>query len=210
MGRLDDGRSFAAVDGKWRPSLHVFERDMDKVRSALSSLKHEVGSPTLESFDGREKLLRLTFLHHRDYNAARKRLEQAAILSPDGDLKPPDAYFILNRIKGPVELDGETRPGRFVDLVFPDPRISPVGECKAPLKVASIDIETDVDNGTILAAAMSVGGDGLVRVLTEAPAYDASKDGVFFHASEASLLSAFLRDIRTEDPDVLTGSTSST
>ena len=94
VGRLDDGRSFAAVDGKWRPSLHVFERDMDKVRATFSSLKHEAEPPTLESFDGGEKLLRLTFPRHRDYNAVRKRLEQAAVLSPDGDLKPPDAYFI--------------------------------------------------------------------------------------------------------------------
>jgi len=203
VGRLEDGRSFAAVDGKWRPSLHIFERDGDRARNALSSVKYEAGSPTLESFDGREKLLRLVFFRHRDYNDARSRLEQAAIPSPNGDLKPPDAYFILNHIKGSVELDGGTRLGRFVDLVFPDPQISPTDESKVSLKVASIDIETDVDDGTILAAAMSLGGTGLVRVLAEAP--DDPGEGVFFHPSETSLLSAFLQDIRKADPDVLTG-----
>ena len=205
VGRLEDGRSFAAAEGKWQPSFHVFERDMDRARRAFSSarfLQYEVVSPTLQSFDGGEKLMRLAFSRHRDYNAARKQLEQAAILSPDGDLKPPDAYFILNHIKGPVELEGETRPGRFVDLVFSDPHISRVEESKVSLKVASIDIETDVDDGTILAAGMSVNGTSLARVLAES---DVSNEGVFFHPSEASLLAAFLRDIRKADPDVLTG-----
>ena len=166
-------------------------------------MRYETAPPTLESFDGREKLLRLTFHSYRDYNDARRRLEQAAILSPGGDLKPPDAYFIINHIKGPIELEGETRPGRFVDLVFPDPQISPIEESKVSLKVASIDIETDVNDGTILATAMSVGGTGLVRVLAEVS--DDPDEWIFFHHSEASLLEAFLQDIRKADPDVLTG-----
>ena len=203
-GRLEDGRSFAAADTKWKPSFHVLEKDMEKARRILSFTEYEAGPPGVEAFDGRGKLLRLRFFRHRDYNAARKQLEQAAIPSPDGDLKPPDAYFIANHIKGPVRLEGKTRPGRFVDLVFPQPHISPAEENRVSLKAASIDIETDVDNGTILATGMSVGKTGLVRVLARAPAGTA-KEGVFFHQSEASLLAAFLQDIQKADPDVLTG-----
>ena len=216
IGRLEDGRSFAAVDAKWRPSLHILESDMDKIHRFFSSLKYGVGPPALEAFDGREKLLLLKFPHYRDYNAAGRLLEQAGILSPDGDLKPPDAYFIQNRIKGPVELAGATRPGRLVDLVFPDAQIRPSAESKVSLKVASIDIETDVHEGTILAAGMSVGGLGLVRVcalaitLAETPEKALAEagdlqEGIFFHSSEKSLLEAFLDDIRKADPDVLTG-----
>ncbi|MCL2380393.1 MAG: DNA polymerase II [Treponema sp.] len=237
VGRLEDGRSFAAVDAAWRPSLHIPAGEEGRAKRVLASLKYETSEPltaaALEAFDGREALLLLTFSHYRDYSAAGRLLEQAGIASPDGDIKPPEAYFIMNRIKGPVDLEGETRPGRFVDLVFPRPRICPASESRVSLKVASVDIETDVQNGTILAAGISVWqanggkaggkasdsavsdsvasdssvGGSVVRVLAPSPAPDARSpnEGIFFHPAEASLLAAFLQDIRRLDPDVITG-----
>ena len=214
VGRLDDGRSFAAADAAWRPSLHIFQCDENKAQRALSSIKYETAPPVLEAFggcaDASSQLLLLKFPRYRDYSAAWRLLEQAEISSPDGDLKPPDLYCIENRIRGPVELDGQTRPGRFVDVVFPSAEIRAASDevGKVPLKVASLDIETDVENGTILAASMSVSGAGIVRVLS--PPLSAAENGatsgdIFFHPSEASLLQAFLQDIQKADPDVLTG-----
>jgi len=204
IGRLEDGRSFAAAEGKWRPSLHIFESEKEKARIILSSLKYETCPPVLEAFDGSGKLLLLKFFHYRDYSNAGKLLEQAGISTPDGDLKAPDAYFIQRHIKGPIELEGETRPGRVLDLVFSEPEIKSIDECNVSLRIASLDIETDVDEGTILATGMSVsrGKSSLVRVLAQ---NEPTNDKIFFHPTEASLLEAFLDDIRKADPDVITG-----
>ena len=216
VGRLEDGRSFAAVEGKWRPSLHIYESEKNKAERVLSFLKYEPASPALESFEGKEKLLCLNFSRYRDYSAAGRALERAGILSPDGDLKPQEAYFIRRYIRGPIELHGAVRPGRMVDLVFPDPEIHSAPECKVSLKIVSVDIETNVQDGTILAASIAAGpdnaaGSGLVRVLSgsQPAGVSAQKDSVerriYFHSTEASLLAAFIEDIRNADPDVITG-----
>ncbi|MCL2007516.1 MAG: DNA polymerase II [Treponema sp.] len=221
IGRLEDGRSFAAVVADFRPSAHILERDRDSAERALSSIMHRICAPELEPFAGNESLVMLKFNSFRDYIAAGKQFENAGIISPDGDLKIHDSYCIKTGLKGPVELVGSARKGHLVDLVFPSPKIIPAESCNVQFKIASIDIETDVDTGTILAAGMSVrpGTAGLVRVLgpeatggrsagndtgdgTGGPAGGASP---LFHPTEASLLSAFLEDIRKADPDVLTG-----
>ena len=203
VGRLEDGRSFAAAQEMARPALHVFRRSLDAARRALSALRFDAQPPALEAFDGREPLVALSFANWRDLGAARRRLEEAGILSPDADLKPADAFLIQNRIKGHIEIEGEARPGRLVDLVFPEPRIHAVSDSRVALRVASIDIETDVESGAILAAAMVIGEQGTARALAAAP--DDPGEGIFFHESEAALLGAFLDDIRKADPDVLTG-----
>ena len=220
LGRLEDGRSFAAR-GKWRPSFHIYKKEKKLADRVLSSLKYEAGPPELEAFDGREELIQLTFSRYRDYSAAGRLLEQSGISSPDGDLKPPEAYCVRQHLRGPAELEGETRPGRLVDLVFPDPEIhpldiNPMDEFKVGLRIASADIETDVEQGTILAAAISLNAgvsnlvpwESTVYVLHDETAnmpHCAHNGRIFFYPSEASLLEAFIENIRRSDPDIITG-----
>jgi DNA polymerase-2 len=167
-----------------------------------------------------------------------------------------------------MEIRGPSRPGRLVDLVFPEPVLSPSsiplappspvqtggGSGITPLRIASIDIETDTQKGTIRAIGVSWAearllagtGDasafsGLVRVLgatihspcAESPSPESAiiaetlvpepaaevpppvddteklvplpPAPLIFHPDEASLLRAFIADIRAGDPDVLTG-----
>jgi DNA polymerase-2 len=44
-----------------------------------------------------------------------------------------------------------------LDVVFPNPVIRAAEECAVELKIASVDIETDVDDGRILATGLSIG-----------------------------------------------------
>jgi len=203
VGRLEDGRSFAATQKLTRPAAHIFRGDLEAARRALAGLRFYAGPQVLEAFDERETLVALSFANWRDMGTAKKRLETAGIPSPDGDLKPADTFLIQNGIKGHIEIAGEARPGRFVDLVFPAPRINAVSDSLVTLRVASVDIETDVESGAILAVATVTGKTGIVRTLAEAR--DDPGEGIFFHANEAELLGAFLDDIRRADPDVLTG-----
>ncbi|GHV36409.1 DNA polymerase [Spirochaetia bacterium] len=235
LGRLEDGRSFVAVEPVPHPSFHVYEKDLPRCGPLLSSIKYEVKPTLLESFAGNGALSLLEFSRIGDRTAAFNNLARGGILSPDGDMKLTDAFLADHQIRLWMEIRGPSRPGRLVDLVFPEPILSPVSDAERagvvpPLRLASIDIETDTQKGTIRAIgvswaeARSLTGDasafkGLVRVLTE----NAQKSEVFlhcqsaepiealspapliFHGDEASLLRAFIADIQAGDPDVLTG-----
>jgi DNA polymerase-2 len=159
-GRLACGRSFAAMESRWRPSFHIPQNALPQCAALLSGLAYEVEPPCLESFSGTEALALLRFTRYKDRSAAQEILGAAGVSSPDGDQKPPDAFLSGRGIRGPLEIRGPSRPGRFVDLVFPNPEIrSPAsaaglpgpGSGVIPLCIASIDIETDTRSGAIRA-----------------------------------------------------------
>ena len=59
IGRLEDGRSFAAAEKKWRPDLHIFDKDTKWAEGLLAAIPHESVKSELEAFESAEKLLRL-------------------------------------------------------------------------------------------------------------------------------------------------------
>ncbi|MDR3336169.1 MAG: DNA polymerase II [Treponema sp.] len=229
-GRLEDGRSFGAMDDSWVPAFHIYENDLERSTVLLSRVKHRVLPPEFEAFSGKERLVRLSFERYSARTSALDLLEAGGIASPDGGLKPADDFLIRRFIRGPVEIRGESRRGRHLDLVFTRPELKAAeGPVKAALKIASIDIETDTRKGSVRAVGISLSGadfarmTGQVRVLLpagfeppEAPAPEAGaaaetppEDGgspqIYYHNSERTLLEAFVNDIREMDPDVLTG-----
>jgi DNA polymerase-2 len=227
VGRLEDGRSFAAVEDQWRPSLHIYGNDRSRALSLLAGLPFEIGEAELESFSAKEKLYRLRFPRYGDRTRAAELLENAGIPSPDGDTKPADLFLTEKYIRGPLEIRGRARTGRRVDLVIQGNEFSPLPwEASAPpLRTAAMDIETDTRTGAVRAVSLAWTGGlagrgqasgeeaegGLVRVWrpgTNPPPQAEPAGtfaGVFFHPDEKSLLTAFTGDLRRADPDVLTG-----
>ncbi|MDR0601885.1 MAG: DNA polymerase II [Treponema sp.] len=220
VGRLDDKRSFAAVEETWRPYIHIFEGDRERALSCLSSLRFEEHPSDLESFSGTEKLIRLVFFRYGERGRAADLLEAAGIPSPDADIKPAVLFLSEKMIRGPVLITGRAEAGRRAGLVILRPRFSPCDAQADPsLVVTSIDIETDTRDNSIRAiAAVSAcgadmekdgggyGGRGIVRVrLPAGVRMTDGEDGLFFHENEASLLAAFFEDLRRMDPDILTG-----
>jgi DNA polymerase-2 len=218
-GRLEDGRSFAAAEDRWRPRFHVYESDRLRWAAVLSSVTYTIYPSRLEPFSGREKekLVLLEFSRYGDRTAAAKLLERAGIPSPDMDLKVPDAFLLDCQIRGYIIIQGRSRPGRLVDLVFPEAEIRPVEDGEPPirvaLKIASIDIETDTRDNSIRAVSIALadsnfgGVTGLVRVLAPSGNSADSVSGInlFYHRDEESLLRSFIKDIQGMDPDILTG-----
>jgi len=222
LGRLADGRSFAAVEENWRPYFHIFESDRGRALPLLSALAFEESAGALESFSGREKLLRLIFSSYSGRSSAASLLEDALVHSPDSCLKPADLFLIEKQIRGPVAVQGHAVPGKRVGVVIRNPRISvPDRAVTVALRIASVDIETDVHSGAIRAVSTAWvdglcgeiadngtnGISGIVRVLANhsSPVPDTQPSSLVFHADEKSLLSAFIEDIHRIDPDVLTG-----
>ena len=225
VGRLEDGRSFAAAEGRWRPSFHVYQADIPRCVPCLTGLSYTVAAPELEAFSGNGKLALLGFPRYYDRTEAFKRLERARVPSPDGDIKIPEAFLAERGAGLSLIIRGKSRPGRLVDRVFPDPEIFPDPAAvpgAVSLGIASIDIETNTQNGSIRAVAAAFTGS---RTLSGGPAAqtarwngrscvhllqaDAAGNGedaaIRLHRDEASLLRAFIADIQAGDPDVLTG-----
>ncbi|MDR3334182.1 MAG: DNA polymerase II [Treponema sp.] len=229
IGRLEDGRSFAIMESRWRPSFHIDAVKRGRCTALLAALPYELGPAGLESFSGKDTLLCLSFTRYRDGLAAARLIEQAGIKSPDAGLKPTAAFLTQRYIRGPVEIRGSCRPGRLperrVDLVFPDPEMVPLGPAQSdgvpplrvPLRIASIDIETDTEDGSIRAVGIAAADDpasvhpvlvrGLVRVVAGNVQGSGGAEGLqlLFHRDERSLLRAFIADIHALDPDVITG-----
>jgi DNA polymerase-2 len=162
VGRLEDGRSFAAVEDRWRPYLHIYGEDRGRVPSLLSGLPFEIGKGELASFSAKEKLYLLRFSRYGDRARAAELLEHAGIPSPDGDTKPADLFLTEKYIRGPLEIRGRARRGRLVDLIIQESEFSPLprgGAASfagiAALRVASIDIETDTRTGAIRAVSLA-------------------------------------------------------
>jgi DNA polymerase-2 len=219
VGRLDDGRSFAAAISLSHAGFHIAKGDLDRSAALLRSWHYEVLEARLESFSGMEELVFLDFDSLVERSQALKVLSGGGVQSPDGAEKPAETFLMERQIRGWVEIRGQCRPGRRVDLVFAEPELRAPGPetdpaaGDVPLRVVSIDIETDTRAGTILAIglawtdALCLSGSGgkfqgrKVRVLGSG---EGSPD-LMFHSGEAGLLRSFLDDIHGIDPDVLTG-----
>jgi DNA polymerase-2 len=220
LGRLADGRSFAAVEENWRPSIHIFESDRERALSLLASLRCKELPPELEAFSGAERLRCLRFSRYGDRLRAAALLEAAAIKSPDAGVKPADLFLMEQGIRGPALIRGCALPGRRVDVVIRNPAFAaPEQNAAVPLRVASVDIETDVQSDLIRAVSIAwtnelSGGapanihiHGVVHVLAAANSNTNSvnANAVHFHRDEQSVLAAFIGDIQRVDPDVITG-----
>jgi len=220
LGRLADGRSFAASKGV--PPLSVYIRPEQAVRAA--SLFSQSRIPvTLEDtpfvlFDG-SSCMQLAAGSERDVARGAKLLQQNRIEVFGAEVKSAAAFLIRNGIRGGIALSGEWRPGQGVDLVFPDPEIRAMHGARARLSVMSLDIETEEPSGRIRAVGISQTGGNVdpgspdgpgprSRVLLFAGAWNGTEPpdaDIVVHADERSLLAALVLRIREMDPDIITG-----
>ncbi len=72
----------------------------------------------------------------------------------EADVRTADRFLAAKRIRGGVRIRGAPVPGRFVDVVFRDPDLE-AADASAPLRTLSLDIENDVEAGTVLAVSLA-------------------------------------------------------
>ncbi|MHB9294039.1 putative DNA polymerase II [Hollandina sp. SP2] len=195
--------------------MYLPQETLTQQESLFASLAYERLPSQLETFDGQAGGIYscLQFPRYRDRVWAVEVLEQAGIPVPYGDMKLPDMFLAARYIKGPVEIRGASRSGQVVDQVFPNPGLSPLDSpMRVRLTIASVDIETDTGDGSILAIGLAITDSsfkeprGFVRVRSPAQTpLISSEERVLFHPDERSMLKAFMEDIRGADPDVITG-----
>lgn len=193
-GRLSDGRSFAGSSDAPDPVVFVRSEDAVRASAILEGLRFRSEPAGVEDFDTGVPLQALRFVAgasgtartvaRREARTAAERLSAAGIASSGPPKKEAEAWVAERGIPGALRISGASRPGRWVDLVFPraelrsarsvpilpGPDGRPIGAGIAegqgsssdvsgtaiPLAVASFDIETDEETRQVLAAAFSL------------------------------------------------------
>ena len=219
VGRLEDGRSFAAEDAAWKPTLYLSEADASSDSVRPLGLRFEPAA--LAALDG-TALLSWTAPGFGAYRDAVDRLAALGIAA-HGSGGLADMYRADRRLGLGVRVTGESRPGKRVDAVIADAVVEADDEAGAPLSVLSLDIETDESDRSVRAASLSMAdwsaSEGrLIRrygstIVLIVPAQGAGgpKAGllegyeVVSCRDERDLLSSLSERIVAFDPDILTG-----
>lgn len=227
-GRLSDGRSFAVVEDRVRPDFLIRSADSERAAALAERARLEASiSPAGRRTLSGEPCDRV---EARDRGGLR-RLEEALTAGGlavfEADVRVADRFLAERRIRGGLRIRGRSMPGRFVDVVFLDPELEAADEPPA-LRTLALDIETDVEAGTILALSLAGPGVREVLFLDEAAglfspdlagAEPAARDPSPFeeaddagrpylvrpYSREADLLRALGDRIQALDPDLITG-----
>ncbi len=200
LGRLDDGRTFAAVLEPYRPGFFV--RASDRERLASSGL--EVSPTDRTTIDG-EDVVRAAFGSVRELRAADAELRRAGVRTYEADVNAVDPPLLDRHVHGSLTITGTPVAGHHVDLVFMNPELGPA-EWDPALTVLSLDIETDPRSDEVLAVSLVARGpwaDPVDEVHFNGP--DPRRDTIVAHRTEAELLAGVVRRIAEIDPDIITG-----
>lgn len=202
-GVLDDGRSFLVRDGRGRPGFWIRAADANRAGNVGAEVTdpHEGPAPRVTTMAG-EDVVRVVVRAPADVPPLRDRLHDAGIPTFEADVPFASRFLIDRGIRGSLTIDGDARPGRGVDVVWDDPRVSPAA-FSPDLDVLSFDIETDPDGRDLLSIALH--GRDVDEVLLWTPDGLSCPSGAVGHPTQVALLSAFAARVRSIDPDVLTG-----
>ena len=195
-GRLEDGRSFAAVVKAPKPALYVAQANG---RAALERVAGASLDPEPWS-DLAGAVLARVDVAHGALRGAERALEVAQIPVLAREKPRANQALLALGLHGPVVLRGDASPGRRVDLVFLEPALAPC-QTAATLAWLALDIETD-RAGAVLAVSLA-GAGGAGEVLFVGP--ELGVPWVTSFQTETGLLSALAKRIQKRDPDIVTG-----
>jgi DNA polymerase-2 len=197
-GKLEDGGSFLVRDDRQRAHFYIRAADADRARSLGASMLKPIEKRT---FDG-SLVTRVEVEAPPDVPALRDRLHSADIDTYEADVRFATRYLIERGIKGGCEIIGDAKPGKDLTWVFDNPELRPA-DVKVEPRVLSFDIETDPRGNRLLAISMYAPGVDVVFIVDGTNREMPEK--AVRCADEYAALTAFCDQIRTFDPDVITG-----
>ncbi|MBN1308596.1 MAG: DNA polymerase II [Chitinispirillaceae bacterium] len=138
------------------------------------------------------------FATHAALRECARRLHSASLPVFESDIHPVDRFLMERSVMGGFEATGSSlRSGKTLRMV--NPRIR--GADFVPkLTVLSLDIETDVNNGSLYSIACSGRRDAVFIV-----GKGNDHSSIYYCHDEKKVIERFLRHMRDEDPDVLIG-----
>ena len=144
----------------------------------------------------------LYFRRQRALIEAREQLRAQGVRCHESDIKPVERYLMERFVNAAFEVAGEAHDGGgFSEFIDP-----PLRACRyrAPLRVVSLDIETEGLDGALYSIAVAGDDDSRVFMVGHPPVQGASV-AVETVADEAAALRAFEHWLERHDPDVLIG-----
>src|SRR6185312_1514715 len=157
-GRLEDGATFLARDGRQRPHFYI--------PAGASDRAIMLGAPQPKPDDKRTfsgaPVSRIEMQTPPDVPALRDRLHDGGIDTFEADVRFAMRYLIERGIKGSCEIEGPATAGTGTTWVFDNPVLRPA-DVRIEPRVLSFDIETDGKSERLL--AISLYAPGLDEVL---------------------------------------------
>ncbi|MBU8913484.1 MAG: DNA polymerase II [Spirochaetales bacterium] len=201
LGRLCDGKTFAAVFEPFRPHFYVRESENADACQVLSSQSEPT---TWTTMDG-EPVLRMHATSISELKRQAGLLGATGVRTYEADFSPADPRLMDSRVHGSVTITGPPVEGRHVDLVFREPGLGP-SDWDPRLEVLSLDIETNPRTDEILAVGLvntAVWADQVREV--HLLGTDHGEPWIIGYDGEADLLRGVVKRIAGLDPDIVTG-----
>lgn len=195
-GRAEDGRPFLVRERRARPYFFVPAASAAAVPQARpTELRTLLGEP----------VMRVEGLQPTAHAQLAESLRLRGIRCFESDLRFTSRFLIDRGLRGLIGIEGTFREQGGL-RIFDEPRLVPVDPSQLPpppLRLVSIDIETDPRAERLLSIALH--GSGPDEVLLCAPRLRTAPDKTRLFANEAELLAAFCAALCARDPDVITG-----
>lgn len=139
--------------------------------------------------------------HYRQLLHLDKLLRGAGVDVYEADIRPPERYLMERFITAPVSFSG--RPG--ADGVLFDAQLKPAPDYRPPLRLVSLDIETN-PQGELYSIALEGCGQRQVYMLGRAQAAAPAVDfQLEYCSSRGQLLERLNQWLATHDPDAIIG-----
>ena len=195
-GVLESGEPCVLIYDRVRP--YFFVRTSDRISVVGVAPQVHLEETSLRTFEG-DPVLRLTVGLPGEVPPLRSRLETAGVTCFEADVRFAYRYMIDQGIRGAVRIEGPGEPHERYGRVFRNPAIHP---CRwvPPLKVLSLDIETDTKGERLLAIALHTQNFERVLIIHDQPLTHAEP-----LPSERALIRRFLAYLHELDPDIITG-----
>lgn len=195
FGRLENNQSFAVMN-EFAPYFFIEEADRKNIKDLLKNFKVE--ETKFHNFAGK-KVLKISSLSQEELNKLVKELHQEGIKTYESDLRPHNRFMIDNNLKAGIEIEGDYETSDRVDRVYRDAKLSPV-TYTPKLKVLSIDIETSGDKKELFCIGMYSEKYSKSFLVSKKQI-----EGVISCKDEEDCLVKFKEELKSFDPDIITG-----
>lgn len=195
FGRLENQKSFATLI-PFRPYFYISEKDLPKAKNVLE--KAEIEKTNLVN-KNKEKVVKISHIDKTELTKIAKEIHQKEMNTYESDLSPTLRYLIDNDIYSVIDIQGETEPSEKVDVIYKNATIKPA-KAEIPLKIVSLDIETDKNGGGLFCIGL-YGHNYEKNIIV-------SKEevkGAINCKTEEEVLRKFKSEIEKLDPDIITG-----
>lgn len=193
-GRLENGKSFLTIN-EYRPYFYIKEADLP---TAIKLEKFDYEKTSLRDFQG-NKVIKIILNIPKQVPELRELFKEVGIVCYEADIRFPMRFLMDKNIKGTLNIEGSFDVEDTVDRIYKEPELTPT-EFKPELKVLSLDIETSSDGKKLYSVALYSKDYQKVLLISKK-----ELKNIITFKDESSLINAFVNEIKTFDPDIITG-----